>query len=81
MPPGDSLRLVELVGGLEERISAELRGPKLKDLSTERLAVLLLKRHEIMAGLVAPVRFKAKYSYTISDIIGDKQTATAEWEG
>jgi hypothetical protein len=34
-----------------------------------------------MAGLVAPVRFKAKCSYTISDIIGENQTATAEWDG
>jgi hypothetical protein len=72
---------LELVGGLEERIATELKGRKLKDVSTERLAALLLKCHEIMAGLVAPVRFKAKCSYTISDIIGENQTATAEWDG
>jgi hypothetical protein len=34
-----------------------------------------------MAGLAAPELFKTKYNYTISDIIGENQTATAEWEG
>lgn len=62
--------------------NAELKGRKLKDVSTERLAAMLLKCHEIMSGLVAPVRVRATYRYSLGESLSlDNQTATAEWEG
>lgn len=73
---------LELVGGLEERIATELKGRKLKNVSTERLAALLLKCHEIMATLVAPVKFRATHKYSLAESLSlDNQSATAEWEG
>ena len=73
---------MELIGGIEERIALELKGWKLKDVSTERLAAVLLTCYEIMSRLVAPVRHRATYRYTLGESLSlDNQTATAEWEG
>jgi hypothetical protein len=60
----------------------ELKGRNVKDVSTERLAAILLKCHEIMPKLVAPVRLGATYGYSFGESLSlDNQAATAEWEG
>jgi len=72
---------LETLGGLEERIVTELKKRKLDSMGTKELAELLFKCDAILAGLVAPVRFKKTYKYNLGDLLLDNQTATAEWEG
>jgi transposase len=72
---------LEILGGLEERIVTELKKRKLESVSTKDLADLLFKCDGVLAGLVAPVRFKKTFSYNFGDLVLDNQTATTEWEG